>query len=442
VQGRSNTTWRRLTSILAASSVMAAGVTVGIETLGSTAAGASAKVLAAACSTPATATAAQNAATTGITPKTVTVGNVSIISGPVPGLFEGAANGVKAYFAYMNSKGGVNGRKLVVKSYDDAFSGSNNQSFTQQAISQDFAMVGNFSLFDNEGCKLLANNPAVPDVSVTLDPGTNALPNDFSAQPLAQGLSLGPLKYLRHKYPKDTTVGTIVSNADTAKAQWEGEKAGLMKAGFKVAYVDEVNPLQSDFTTDIINMRNKGVNALYMTALDWQVAADVMRDAYQQNWHPQLVFSGGPVYADQFIKSAGGAPVVNGTWIGQGQALYLGQDAKNIPAVKTFNTWVKKVAPSWTPDLFTLYGWASAQMFTQALQAAGPHPTRGAVLANLHKITTFNASGLLGTADPASKTPSPCYVMAQIKNGKFVRAYPAKTGLACNASYYYLNGKP
>ena len=38
-------------------------------------------------------------ATTGITAKSVTVGNVSIISGPVPGLFEGAPTGVKAYFA-------------------------------------------------------------------------------------------------------------------------------------------------------------------------------------------------------------------------------------------------------------------------------------------------------------------------------------------------------
>jgi ABC-type branched-subunit amino acid transport system substrate-binding protein len=426
---------------VAASSVLATGVTVGIETLGSTAAGAAAKAVAA-CITPATATAADNASTTGITPKTVTVGNVSIISGPVPGLFEGASNGVKAYFAYLNSKGGVNGRKLEVKSYDDAFSGSNNQSFTQQAINQDFAMVGNFSLFDNYGCKLLANNPAVPDVSVTLDPQTNALPNDFSAQPLSQGLSLGPLQYLRKKYPADTNVGTIVSNADTALAQWDGEKAGLTKAGFKIKYVDKVNPLQSDFTTDIINMRNAGVNALYMTALDWQVAADVMKDAYQQNWHPKLVFSGGPVYSDQFIKAAGGAAVVNGTWIGQGQSLYLGQDAKSLPAVKTFNTWIKKVAPSWTPDLFTLYGWASAQMFAQALQQAGPHPTRGAVLANLHKITSFNASGLLGTADPAAKTPSACYVMAQIKNGKFVRVYPAKTGLSCNATYYYANGKP
>ena len=47
-----------------------------------------------------------------------------------------------------------------------------------------------------------------------------------------------------------------------------------------------------------------------------------------------------------------------------------------MPAVKQFVTYVKKVNPSWVPDLYTLFGWASAELFVQALQAAGPNPTR------------------------------------------------------------------
>lgn len=432
---------RRLVTALTVAAVGAAPLaTVGLGLAGAAPASA-APAVSSSCVPPQTPTAAELNSTTGVTKTSITVGNVSIITGPVPGLFEGASVGVKAYFDYINAKGGVNGRKLSVVALDDAFSGSANAALTQQVVNQDFAMVGNFSLFDSYGCKILATNPAVPDVSVTLDPGTNSLPNDFSASPLAQGMSNGPLQYLRKKYPKDTTLGTIVSNSPTAVAQWNGEKKGLEHAGFKVAYVDEVNPLQSDFTTDIINMRNKGVNALYLTALDWQVAADIMTDAYQQNWKPQLIFSGGPVYADQFIKSAGGAGVVDGIWLGQGQALYLGQDAKTVPAVKTFLSWVKKANPSWTPDLYTLFGWASAELFVQALEHAGKNPTRGSVLAALRKITSFNAGGLLGTSDPAAKTPSACFLMAQIQHGQYVRVAPSK-GLDCNTSFYYAFGKP
>ncbi len=391
--------------------------------------------------TPALApTHAQEASTTGITSKSVTVGNVSIISGPVPGLFEGAPIGVKAYFAMINSEGGVDGRTLLVDSKDDAFSGQQNTTETQEAINSDFALVGSFSLFDAYGCAALARDTAVPDVSVTLDPGTNALPNDFSAQPLSGQGSLGPVEYYKKHYPKDTTVGAIVSDVSSAETQMAQEFAGMKTEGYKIAYVDDINPLQSDFTTDVINMRNAGVNAVDLGGIDWQDAAIFVQNAATQNWHPGLIFSTGSAYADQFISHAGGPAVTNGIQIGQVYALYLGQDAKSVPAVHQFDTWVKKVNPSWVPDLYTLFGWASAELFVQALKAAGPHPTRGAVMAQLKKITSFTANGLMGGSDPAGKTVTPCFLMAGIKNGTYVRELPTGSGFDCNAKLYDASG--
>ena len=124
---------------------------------------------------------------------------------------------MKAYFDYINSKGGVNGRKLLVDAKDDAFSGQQNETETQDAINSDFAMVGSFSLFDGYGCKALAADPAVPDVSVTLDPNAGALPNDFSADPTVLGSSLGPWQYYKKHYPKDMNIGTIVSDTTSAE---------------------------------------------------------------------------------------------------------------------------------------------------------------------------------------------------------------------------------
>jgi len=393
-----------------------------------------------ACQTPTPVTATQASSTTGLTSKSVTVGNVSILTGPVEGLFAGAPIGVAAYFDYLNSKGGVNGRKLRLDGYDDAFSGQANASETATAIAKDFALVGSFSLFDNYGCKALAANGAVPDVSVTLDPGTNSLPNDFSADPLAQGAATGPLQYLRTTYPKVVKVGSLVSNVSTATAQWQGEQAALQKVGYKIAYYRPISPIETDFTTDIINMRNDGVQMVYMTGLDWQIAAAMVQAMTQQNWHP-LLFSGGPVYADQFISTAGGPSAVNGLWLGQTQALYLGQDAKTVPAVKTFLSWVQKAHPGFTPDLYTLFGWSSAQLFAQALQAAGKNPTRGAVLSQLKKIQAFNSSGLLAPANPAKKLPPSCYVLAKIVNGTYQRvADPPNGGFRCDGVYWSVKG--
>lgn len=392
------------------------------------------------CQTPATMSPAMADATTGVTATSVTVGNISTVGGPVPGLFQGAAIGVEAYFASVNASGGVNGRTLKVHSYDDAFNSQQNQAETAQAVAGDFALVGDFSLLDSYGCKTLAANPAMADVSVTLDPGTNNLPNVFSAQPLAQGWNLGLLDYFKTHYPKDTTVGTLVSNTATAIAQWKGQQAALVHAGYKIGYVRDISPLESNFTTDVINMRNAGVNAVVLSAMDWQVAAILVQDMAQQGWRPPLIFSSGPVYADQFIGHAGGASVANGIWTAQAQALYLGQDAKVVPSVGTFLSWVKKVNPSWTPDLFTLYGWASAELFVQALRAAGSHPTRGALLAQLKKITSFDAGGLLAPTDPAAKQPSNCYLLARIEGGTFQRvADPPGGGFRC-ATFYVAPG--
>ena len=58
-----------------------------------------------------------------MTSTSVQVGNVSTLS---LGLFKGAQVGTQAYADYVNSTGGVNGRKLVVNGADDAFTGAGN----------------------------------------------------------------------------------------------------------------------------------------------------------------------------------------------------------------------------------------------------------------------------------------------------------------------------
>ena len=59
----------------------------------------------------------------GVTADSVTVGQVDDLSSPIPGLFKGAEDGTKAYFAYINSLGGVNGRMIKLDAEDSTFQG-------------------------------------------------------------------------------------------------------------------------------------------------------------------------------------------------------------------------------------------------------------------------------------------------------------------------------
>jgi hypothetical protein len=118
-----------------------------------------------------------------------------------------------------------------------------------------------------------------------------------------------------------------------------------------------------------------------------------------------------------------------------GSALFGGEDSGTIPEVALMNQWIQKVKPGYKSDVFSTYAWASGRLLFQAIQAAGPKPTRASVLAELRKIDKFSANNLLSEAGPASKRPSTCMLMSQIKNGKYTRVDPT-TGFFCLGPYH------
>lgn len=417
--------------------------------LGATTAACSSTNSSSATTTPATGTGSKIPSSafsdrTGITSNSVTVGNISILN--IGGLFEGALVGTKAYADYVNSTGGVNGRHIIVNSGADQYgNGAMNKALTQSAISSDFALVGGFSLNDNYGGQLLAQQPGVPDVSVVLDTTTNKLPNVFSPVPLNAGWNTGPLKLFKAKYPNDIhAVGTLVASSPSAQIDWNGEAAALEHVGYKIVYQPSFPVTTTDFTPQVIAMRNAGVKMLFIDQMPELYSSGLVRALIQQNFHPVVIF-GAATYSSTLVSASGGPSSVEGNYLEQNAALYLGEDAAAVPAVRTFLHWVNVASPGFKPDLFTMYGWVSAQLFAQGLKAAGSNPSRGSLLQALSKITSFNANNLITTSNPAAKTNGSCYLIAQLHNGKFQRFDdPSVTsstgGYRCDGTYYIAPG--
>jgi branched-chain amino acid transport system substrate-binding protein len=376
---------------------------------------------------------------TGITSTSVSVGNVSTLAF---GLFKGAAVGTEAYADYVNSQGGINGRKIEVDSSDDGYAGAPNKQQTQADIEKDFAMVGGFSLQDNFGGTVLAANPQVPNVTVSLDLATNDLPNSFSPAPAANGWQLGPLVYFQKKFPADVThTAALIADQPSATSKWAAEKQAMLSLGYQVVYDPTFDITQTDFNQNVISMRNDGVKILFLEQMPENYAAAVVKALNQQNFHPVLVV-GGSTYSEALVPDAGGASAIDGTYMEQNTSLYLGEDSTSIPAISTFQTWVQKASPGFKADLYTLYGWLSAELFAQALKASGPDPSRGSVLQQLRAITAFSGGNIEGTANPAKKVPTNCYIIARIEGGTFQRlddppASGSAHGYRCDQPYYY-----
>ena len=288
---------------------------------------------------------------TGITKTEVRVGNVSTLTG---GLFKGATVGAQAYADYVNSTGGIHGRKIAVTDSDDQFSGADNKQATQAAINGDFALLGSFSLEDGYGGKLLAATPGIPDVSVVLDPATNKLPNVYSPVPLNDGWEEGPLQYFKKKFPNTLHyAASMVAGLPSGEATWAGEKYVLEKVGFKVIYDPTYTVTTTDFTQNVIAMKNMGVKILFVDQMAETYASALLKALGQQDFHP-VVILGAATYTDTLGAESGGAANVNGDYLQQDSSLYLGPDSTTIPAVATFLHWVNVASPGFHPDIYSL----------------------------------------------------------------------------------------
>ncbi|HWD54511.1 MAG TPA: ABC transporter substrate-binding protein [Acidimicrobiales bacterium] len=365
----------------------------------------------------------------------MTVGSISDISSPVPGLFAGAKTGTEAYFAYINSQGGVNGRKLILNGMDSAFSPGTVTNETQGIAKNDFAIVGGFSLLDGAEKPIVDANK-LPMVAQALNPTIFDDTNLYSAVPMVNNGGIeGPFRWLKSKYPSAASaLGLIGDNATASVIAVENtDRALTQNLGYKWLYSRDATFSETTFLPDIIKMKNAGVKLVFEPTVTGNLVNTIAQEMKQQDLNA-LLFSGTNAYEKDFAPGSAG----NGTLIDGVYALYRGEDAKVVPAVATFDKWVKKVDPSSQLDIYTLDAWVNTDLFVQALKAAGPNPTRAGLEAQLNKIKSFNADGLISPQNPAQKIPGQCWLVAQYENGTWHRIAPdPKTGFVCSPKGFF-----
>ena len=376
----------------------------------------------------------------GITASAITVGNVSDLGGPVPGLFQGGPYGVNAYFDYVNSQGGVFGRKLKMISADDGLQCSQNEAAYQDLVGKVFAFVGSWSLDDNCGAQVLARHPDIPVLNQALSPQAAAIPGQYSEVPFGQGAPLGFFQYYKSKYPDAITkVGTLVGNQASAVQNWKYSRQAMESLGYQVIYEDDFPPAQSNFTADVVRMRQQGVKMVYIVAVNAPDLAAFAKEANQQGWKPE-VWASGIGYFGTYVQDSGGAQSVEGQYVNAGAARFLGEDAATVPEVALFDSWIQQAFPSFPIDQFAAYSWANAALFVHVLRSIGPNVTRKAVLAALANVHDFNDNGLISPTDVGAKRPGTCYTILRLHNGKYERVDDPPTGFRCDAGYYHYHG--
>ena len=99
----------------------------------------------------------------GVTADQILVGNLGPQTGAAAA-YDGVRKGILTYFNYVNSQGGVNGRKLKLIAYDDQYQPAKTVQLTRRLVDQDhvFAMLGNIGSPTNAAVEKYIRKKGVP----------------------------------------------------------------------------------------------------------------------------------------------------------------------------------------------------------------------------------------------------------------------------------------
>ncbi len=369
----------------------------------------------------------EGASDVGVSAEEVTIGQVSTISGPVPGLGQTVQNGVRAYVEYRNSIGGVCGRQLRHLTADDRLDPGVNRSETQRLSGQVLAFVGGWSVSDNGGAAVIGGS-GIPDVGLAISDERNAMAENFSTSPIATDGGSGFRPILEHLIATEQpTVGAVVWVAQaSSRIRGQGMVRDLEALGLPVPIQREIAVTETNYVSVAQAIENAGAD-IVLTATDVTGIARLAQAFDQIGYEPKVPFYGSQTYSRNFFELAGDA--AEGALLGVTYA--IAEDAPGNPAMATLVEWYDRVNPGADLDFFAIQGWTAAAMFADALERAGPAPTPATDLQQLQGFTDYDAGGLLAPFDPAGKAASPCFMIVEAQGGRWVRLDPPDQGFRC-----------
>jgi ABC-type branched-subunit amino acid transport system substrate-binding protein len=371
------------------------------------------------------------AAEDGVTADTITIANLADLTGPVPGLFKAAQDGMKAFVAYTNSQGGVLGRQLELQTYDTNTNATEHRIATTQACNEAFAIVGSFSVGDNGGASV-GEECGIPNIIDTAtSPQAAEAEGTFAPVPVQPNLwPEGPIKWIKDEYPEAVEHAGIIA-IDNPITILNGER--LVKTAehldYTFDYVEKSPAVESNFAPYVVDMRNRGVQYLTWSG-ESQNLVRLMEALQQQNFRPDVVQFDAVAYNQGFLRQAGDA--AEGILIPLNVALL--EEADGNPEMQKYLEWLEKTVPGAQPDIFGIYSWSAGLLFVKALEQAG-EADREAVLRALEDIHQWDGNGLHAPTDPGAGIPANCFVMVRVHDGRFERVYP-DSGFDCDSDLY------
>jgi branched-chain amino acid transport system substrate-binding protein len=365
---------------------------------------------------------AQKKYDTGATDTEIKIGQTVPFSGPASA-YSSIGKAQAAYFKMINEQGGINGRKINLIQYDDAYSPPKAVEQVRKLVESDevlltFQIVGTPS---NAAVQKYLNAKKVPQLfaatgaSKFTDPKNFPWTLGFNPNYQTEGRIYG--QYILKNHP-DAKIGILYQNDDLGRDYLTGLKAALGDKAAKMI-VAEASYEVTDPTIDsqVLKIKDAGAD-LFFNASTPKQAAQAIKKIAELGWHPiQIVdinaTSVGAVLKPAGLEASKGLISTN-----------YGKDPgdpqwKDDPGMKHYFDFMAKYYPDGDKNSnFNTYGYSTAQLMVHVLKQCGDNLTHENVMKQATNLKNVELDLSL-PGMKANTTPNDYRVNKQMQMMKF-----------------------
>ena len=339
---------------------------------------------------------AQKKYDTGATDTEIKIGQTVPFSGPASA-YAGIGKTQAAYLKMINEQGGINGRKLNLIQYDDAYSPPKAVEQVRKLVEGDevlftFQIIGTPS---NAAVQKYLNAKKVPQLLASTGASRFSDPQNapwtIAYNPNYQSEARIYAKYILKNHP-DAKIGILFQNDDLGRDYVTGLKAGL---GDKAAtmIVCETSYELSDPTIDsqIVKLKSLGADLLYDASTP-KFAAQAIKKVADLGWKPIhiLDINASPVSAT--LKPAGleiSKDIISTNY---------GKDPgdpqwKDDAGLKAYFAFMDKYYPEGDKlNTVNIYGYSTAELLVHILRQCGDDLTRENIMRQATSLKNYTGS--------------------------------------------------
>ena len=342
---------------------------------------------------------AQKKYDTGASDTEIKIGNIMPYSGPA------SAYGIigrieAAYFRKVNADGGINGRKIMFISYDDAYSPSKAVEQAIRLVQLDdvlliFQSVGTPS---NTAIQQYMNESEIPQLFV----GSGAtkwndpqhFPWTMGLQPSYQSEARIYAQYILKEKP-NAKIAVLYQNDDYGKDYLKGLKEGLGDNAASMIVAEEAYDVtEAAIDSHVIRMKSLSADVFVNIATS-RFAAQAIRKAAQIGWKPLQFLNNVSASVGVVMKPAGleaSQGIISSAYLKDP----TDPEWQDYPDMKAWNQFLDKYYPDADrADVSVIYAYVEAQALEHVLNACGDNLTRGNVMKQAASIKDLELGGLL-----------------------------------------------